>query len=364
MKLEVLTIVFVDIKDYTSKTSEQSRGANERLLARFAGLVKPMVREFHGSIVKSLGDAYLITFKSPTDSLLCAMACQDQLSQRNRPLAKDERFEVRFAINAGEVRIERGDVFGEAVNIAARIEGLAKGGEIYFSEAVYLLMNKSEVPFEEVGPQKLKGISEAVTVYRVPKLSEVGTYKLALAADTAKDQANEPGPQKLPYGGLALKKVHTHLTGQAVESDGALYLGGALSEMHYTAASLAAQWTKKIWFKPFWPFLYLGFFAVSGSRLLFSPKTYKAAFARLKKMIRLFQQSTSYRRKVLAAATVLVLLLVAGVLAWQQHQSAKQMQAYMAQLEVQAHEAALARAKAAAAQKELVKEKKKMHFPW
>ena len=105
MRLEVLTIVFVDIKDYTRKTSDQSRQANERLLARFAGLVKPMVRVFNGTLVKSIGDAYLITFKSPTDSLLCAMAAQDQLANRNALLPKDERFEVRFAINAGEVRI-------------------------------------------------------------------------------------------------------------------------------------------------------------------------------------------------------------------------------------------------------------------
>ncbi|HTB33721.1 MAG TPA: adenylate/guanylate cyclase domain-containing protein [bacterium] len=364
MKLEVLTIVFVDIKDYTSKTSEQSRGANERLLARFASLVKPMVRSFNGVIIKSLGDAYLITFKSPTDSLLCSMACQDQLSQRNRGLAKDERFDVRFAINAGEVRIERKDVFGEAVNIAARIEGLAKGGEIYFSEAVYLMMNKSEVPFEEVGPQKLKGISEAVVVYRVPKLSEVGAYKLALAADTAKDLEEEPGPQKLPYGGLALKKVHTHMTGQAVESDGALYLAGALSEMHYTAASLATQWTKNLWLKLFWPFLYIGFFGLSGSRLLVSPKTYQAGFARLRKMLRLFQQSKSYRRKVLVVLTVLVLALAAGFLGWREYQLGKEAEAYKAQVQEQAREAAMAQARANQAQKALSKEKKKFHFPW
>ena len=365
MKLEVLTIVFVDIKDYTTKTSEQSRGANERLLARFAGLVKPMVRAFHGVIIKSLGDAYLMTFKSPTDSLLCAMACQDQLSQRNHGLPKDERFEVRFAINAGEVRIERGDVFGEAVNIAARIEGLAKGGEIYFSEAVYLLMNKSEVPSDKVGPQKLKGISEAVTVYRVPKLSEVGDYKLALAADTpAPELEPKPKPEKLPFGGLALKKVRTHMTGQAVESDGALYLAGALSEMHYTAASLATQWAGKGWFRLLWPFLYIGFFALAGGRLLLNPKTYLAGLARLRKMFRLFRQAPSYRRKVMAVATLLVLLLAAGFLGWRQYELGKEAETYKALVAEQAREAALAQAQAAQAQRALSKEKKKFHFPW
>ncbi|HXC64534.1 MAG TPA: adenylate/guanylate cyclase domain-containing protein [bacterium] len=364
MKLEVLTIVFVDIKDYTTKTSEQSRNANERLLARFAGLVKPMVRAFNGSIVKPLGDAYLISFKSPTDSLLCAMACQDQLSQRNHGLAKAERFEIRFAINAGEVRIERGDVFGEAVNIAARIEALANGGEIYFSEAVYLMMNKSEVPYEEVGPQKLKGISHPVTVYRIPKLSEVGAYKLALAADTAKDEVHEARPHKLPFGGLALKKVHTHLTGQAVEIDGALYLAGALSEMHYTAASHATQWVGKGWRRLLWPFLYIGFFGLAGSRLVFNPKIYKAALARLRKTGRLIRQNPSYRRKVMAVFALLVLLLAAGFLGWRQYELGKEAEAYKAQVAEQAREAALAQAQAAQAQRALSKEKKKFHFPW
>lgn len=116
---------------------------------------------------------------------------------------------IRFAINLGEVRVERGDVFGEAVNIAARIEGLAEGGEIWFSESVYLTMNKSEVPFEEVGKRQLKGIEEPVGVYRIPKLAEVGSYKLAPKAGLAgKDATGRPAdPRALPYGGMALARL-------------------------------------------------------------------------------------------------------------------------------------------------------------
>jgi class 3 adenylate cyclase len=363
MKIEVLTIVFVDIKDYTSKTSDQSRRANERLLERFAGLVLPMVRAFHGSVIKSMGDAYLITFKSPTDSLLCAMAVQDQLASRNTALAKDERFELRFAVNAGEVRIEKRDVFGEAVNIAARIEGLAKGGEIYFSEAVYLMMNKSEVPFEEVGPQKLKGIGEAVRVYRIPKLSEVGAYKLALVADGLAD--TEAMPKRLPFGGLALKKVHTHMTGQAVEVDGALYLGGALSEMHYSAGSKAGQMAAEAWWwRVLRPLVYLIAFGQGGLRLAFSPKTYLGVVARLKKTVKLLQQSSAYRKRVFRRSAVLALILAAVFLGWREYALAKEAQAYKALVQQKEQAAAQAQAREAAAQKALSKEKKKMHFPW
>jgi hypothetical protein len=149
-----------------------------------------------------------------------------------------------------------------------------------------------------------------------------------------------------------------------VESDGALYLAGALSEMHYTAASHASQWTGQWWLKPLWPFLYTGFAGLAGTRLAFSLKTYQAGLARLRKMARLFRQAPSYRRKVLAVAALLLLLLAAGYLGWKQYELGKEAEAYRAQIEEKAQEAALARAKAAAAQNALSKEKKKFHFPW
>lgn len=363
MKLEVLTIVFVDIKDYTSKTSDQSRQANERLLARFAGLVKPMVRVFNGTLVKSIGDAYLITFKSPTDSLLCAMAAQDQLAGRNALLPKEERFEVRFAINAGEVRIEKKDVFGEAVNIAARIEGLAKGGEIYFSEAVYLMMNKSEVPFEEAGRHKLKGISEAVGVYRVPKLSEVGSYRLALAGDAGPVEA--PTPPKLPYGGLALKKVRTHMTGMAVETDGSFYLGGALSELHYGAGSKALEFAAPAWWrKPLLPAVYLGALGLAAGRMAASAGTYRGFWQRGVKTWTQLRRNEAYRRRAWRALALALAVLGAAYLGWRGYQAVQEAKAYKALAEQRAAAAAQASAREAAAQRALSKEKKKLHFPW
>ena len=261
------------------------------------------------------------------------------------------------------MRIDKKDVFGEAVNIAARIEGLAKGGEIYFSEAVFLMMNKSEVPYEAAGRHKLKGISGDVGVYRVPKLHEVGSYKLELAEDMRRD---EPGsPLALPFGGLALKKVHTHMTGVAVETDGAFYLGGALSELHYGASTAAQQFVGGLWWRrPLLPFCYLGAFALGGARQLFSPATYKGLGARGSKTLRSLKHDAAYRRKALGALMVLGLVLVAAFLGWMQVQAAQQAKAYKALAEQREAAAAHAAAREAAAQKALSKEKKKMHFPW
>lgn len=390
MILECLTIVFVDIEGYTTKTSDQSRGANERLLARFAGVVMPMVRAFNGTVVKGLGDAYLITFRSPTDSLLCAMAVQDQLANRNRHVAEEERFALRFAINVGEVRIDKKDIFGDAVNITARIEALTKPGEIYFSEAVFLMMNKSEIPYEVVGMHALKGLSAEVLIYRVPKLAEVGAYRLALAADSAGDEA-EAEPLTLPFGGLALRKVHTRITGQGLARDGSFHLAGAMSEIHYTAGSKARHFRRGPWWRRLLgPAIYLGALSYGLGGLLLSRHTHAGLAARLKATAKQLRDSSEFRQPVLRTALLVALAGGLGYLGWRQHvmtlQAQQQVVAMNEQatrqdlaLKVQAahqaqalkalHQQKLAAAhrastRQAATQLELTKEKKKFHFPW
>ena len=123
MRTENLAIVFVDIAGFTPRTSNQTREENLRMLQRFEGIVRPLVRAYSGRVIKTIGDAFLLTFRSPTDALLCSMAIHDRLAESNAGIDPSERFTVRAAVNVGDVRIESGDVFGEAVIIAARIEG-------------------------------------------------------------------------------------------------------------------------------------------------------------------------------------------------------------------------------------------------
>jgi class 3 adenylate cyclase len=186
MKTENLAIVFVDIAGYTPRTSAQTREENVRMLKRFDGLVRPLVWAYRGRVVKTIGDAYLLIFRSPTDALLCCMAIHDRIAETDAGIDVAERFKIRSAVNVGDVRLQDNDVFGEAVNIASRIEGKAGAGEIYFSEAVYLSMTRSEVPCEEVGYTELKGIVGRVRLYRVLPTSEV---------------------RGMPFGGLALDRV-------------------------------------------------------------------------------------------------------------------------------------------------------------
>ena len=167
-----LAIAFIDIVGFTERMRAQSREESAAWLGRFEDLVLPLVRALGGRKVKGLGDAYLCTFPSPTDAVLFGMAAQDRLFAYNPSVPVAERFEIRVAINTGEVREHQGDVFGEPVNVAARLEGLTPAGQVWFTEALYLAMTRSEVATVEVGAKSLKGIPEPVKVFRVPRSGE------------------------------------------------------------------------------------------------------------------------------------------------------------------------------------------------
>ncbi len=192
MRTETLTIVFTDIKGYTAATSAQTHQQNADMLHRIERLVEPVVRAFTGQVIKSIGDAYMIVFSSPTEAVRCALAIQDRIHQYNGEHTKQTPVHIRVAMNIGEVRVHRGDVFGEPVNIASRIETVTPADEIYFSEAIYLTMNRSDIAAERVGEYEFKGIPELVTVYRAKK--------------TVSEDSNA-----LPFGGLQLqhwKRMH------------------------------------------------------------------------------------------------------------------------------------------------------------
>src|SRR5262249_13987231 len=189
VRTENLAVVFTDIVGYTARTGRQSREENARMLAEHARLLLPLVRAFGGRKVKSIGDALLLTFRSPTDSVLCGMALQDRLAQHNASLPDSERLVIRVAISLGEVRLDRGDIFGEPVNVAARVEHETPAGEIWLTDAVQLSMNRAEAPLEEVGTRELKGISQPVRIWRVQR-AETG----------------------LPFGGRALARAESSRT--------------------------------------------------------------------------------------------------------------------------------------------------------
>jgi adenylate cyclase len=202
LKTANLAIVFTDIQGFTERTSRQTHEENQRLLQVHHDLLAPLFKAFGGRVLKSIGDAFLVTFESPTQAVLSGVAIQDRLWEYNRTAPENAQLHVRVAINVGEVRVESNDVFGEPVNIAARVEGITEAGEVYFTEAVYLAMNKAEVPSQEVDTFELKGIPGKIRVFRVPK----GPYRVEAPVapiPVAAGLAHE-GP---PFSNLALSRL-------------------------------------------------------------------------------------------------------------------------------------------------------------
>ena len=225
IKTENLAIVLTDIAGYTEATQSQSRQDNARLLATHNRILYPIIRRYKGRHVKSIGDALLLVFRSPTDAMICAMAMQDALFEFNRNNTKELQIHIRVAASLGEVRVTRNDVFGEAVNVTSRIESITPVDEIYMSEAVYMAMNKAEVPSQEVGRRELKGITGSIRIYNIPRFS---TPRLVpqdvMAAEDMSDLV-------YPYGG-------THLVGAGMEG-GWRALFGAFSS---ASVGRVAKW--------------------------------------------------------------------------------------------------------------------------
>jgi adenylate cyclase len=167
-----LTIMFTDIVGFTETTATQSRLQTEQLLKKHHNLLLPIIKNYRGRNVKTIGDALLNVFNSPTDALICAMSIQDALFEFNRE-QRGQAIHVRIALHVGEVRISDNDVIGDPVNVTSRIESITPPDEIYLSEAVYMTMNKAEVPTEEVGSFELRGIAAPIKIFRIPRFTSV-----------------------------------------------------------------------------------------------------------------------------------------------------------------------------------------------
>ena len=172
--------------------SEDSRGRVRRRLAAilvagysrlfpgdeadsFAGLravlteiIKPLTSEYGGNIFKQTSDLALIEFESVVEAARCAAALRDAVEQKNRALANEQRIAMRIGINLGDIIVEGGDIFGDGVNIAARVEALAEPGAIYVSGIVHdQVAGKVDFDFEDLGPKALKNISRPIHVFRM-----------------------------------------------------------------------------------------------------------------------------------------------------------------------------------------------------
>jgi adenylate cyclase len=161
-------ILAADVAGYSRLMGADEEGTLERLKALRRELVDPKIAEHHGRIVKTTGDGLLVEFASVVDAVRCALAMQQAMPERNTGVAADSRIELRIGINLGDVIVEGDDLYGDGVNIAARLEGLAEAGGICISEDAFRqVRGKIAAEFTDIGEQALKNIVRPVRAYRV-----------------------------------------------------------------------------------------------------------------------------------------------------------------------------------------------------
>ena len=161
-----LTVMFTDVKDFTARAASSSRADLVRLVRANRRLVERAVTQHRGRVVKTAGDGILCSFESATDAVLAALRTQRLARLQSQTGAAAESVELRIGISTGEVAIEGDDVYGPAVNVAARVQSLAVAGEVYLTDATRQAVTAAEVRIEPVGTFELKGVSGEVAVYR------------------------------------------------------------------------------------------------------------------------------------------------------------------------------------------------------
>jgi len=170
---KLTAILSADVKGY-SRLMGEDEVATVRILTAYRNLMASLIQQYRGRVVDTPGDNLLAEFTSVVDAVQCAVEIQRELKTRNAELPDPRKMEFRIGVNLGDVIVERERIYGDGVNIAARVEGLAEGGGICVSGTVYEhVKNKLALGYESLGEHTVKNIAEPVWVFRIPR--ELGT---------------------------------------------------------------------------------------------------------------------------------------------------------------------------------------------
>jgi adenylate cyclase len=165
---KLAAILAADVAGYSRLMGADEEGTLARLKAHRRELIDPKISEHRGRIVKTTGDGLLVEFSSVVDALRCATEIQRGMAEGNSVVPADGQIEFRIGIHQGDVVVEDGDIFGDGVNVAARLEGLAEPGGICVSARVQEdAAGKLALVFEDMGEQELKNIARPLRVYRI-----------------------------------------------------------------------------------------------------------------------------------------------------------------------------------------------------
>ena len=168
MPRRLAAIVAGDIAGYSRLMELDEEGTHARVKRIERDLIEPSITEHNGKLVKTTGDGFIAIFDSPVEAVRCSIVIQQNMVGRNTSQPKDHWIEYRIGVNLGDVIIEADDVYGDGVNIASRLEGIADPGQVYVSGGIYeQIKHKLVCGYESLGDRKVKNITDPVRVYRV-----------------------------------------------------------------------------------------------------------------------------------------------------------------------------------------------------
>ncbi len=202
MDRRLAAILATDVVGYSRLIREDEEGTIAALKSLRANLIDPKIAAHHGRIVKLMGDGMLAEFPSVVDAVRAAVETQQAVAEHNSGLPEDKRIEFRVGINLGDIIIDGDDIYGDGVNVAARMEGLAEPGGICMSGTVVdHVRGKVELDFEDMGDQQVKNISEPIRVYRVA--SDALAVQTARSPSTVLPLPDKPSIAVLPFDNMS-----------------------------------------------------------------------------------------------------------------------------------------------------------------
>ncbi len=204
-------ILAADVAGYSRLMGADEEGTLERLKALRRELLDPKIAEHKGRIVKTTGDGLLVEFASVVDAVRCAVEVQQAMPERDTGVAADNRIELRIGINLGDMIVGGDDLYGDGINIAARIEALTDAGGVFVSNTVHdHVRDRLPFVFEDLGEQQVKNIARPVRVYRIP-IADMAAAKPSLALP------DKPSLAVLPFQNLSGDREQEYFVDGVVE---------------------------------------------------------------------------------------------------------------------------------------------------
>ena len=167
---KLLAVVAADMVGFSRLIEDDEINLLSRQKNQLNTIIKPEIENFNGEIIKTTGDGFLAIFPSALDAVQCSISIQNGIYENELDNANDKRIRFRIGIHVGDVVLDDGDIFGNTVNIASRLESIADAGNICITNDVYQsIKNLKPLDIENIGEQFLKNISQKVQVYKINK---------------------------------------------------------------------------------------------------------------------------------------------------------------------------------------------------